>query len=83
MIVHVDQAGYRELSREIEHSCVARDTGRVGAIDCRNAGATNHDRHVRPNDGLSDINDRNVVEYDCRLTLGALGVKQERQAHAR
>lgn len=83
MRVHVDQAGYRELSREIEHSCVARDTGRVGAIDCRNARTTNHDRHVRPNGGLIDINDRDVVEYDCRLTPGALGMKRERQAHAR
>jgi hypothetical protein len=81
MVVHVDEARYRKLSGEIENLRVARNGRRIGTIDRHNPGAANHDRHVRSNDGSSDINDGDVVEYDCRFPPGALGMKEERQAN--
>ena len=82
MVVHVDQTGYRELPGQLEHLRVTRDASSIGAIDCHNAPTANHDRHVRSNDRLSDIDDRDVVEYDRRLTARILGMKQDRQSDA-
>jgi len=82
MVVHVDKAWYRKLTGKIEHSCVSWNAGCVGTIDRHNASTANHDRHVRSNDGLSDIDDRDVVEYDRRLTARILGMRQDRQSDA-
>ena len=78
--MHVDQTGYRKLSGELEHLRATRDVRAIGTIDRYNASIANHDRHVRSNDRLSEIDDRDVVDYDCRPTSGALSMKQEWQA---
>jgi hypothetical protein len=83
MVVHVDKAWYRKLPGELEHLRVTRDTSSIGAIDCHNAPTANHDRHVRSDDRLSEIDDRDVIEHDCRLTSRALSMKQDWQANAK